>query len=603
VIGRAEEEARIEGLLDGARRGSSGALVIRGEPGIGKTALLDRAVSRAEGCTVIHIVGFESELKLPFAALQRVVLPLVDEMVELASPQRAALESAFGSASMTPPSLLMVGLAALSLMARAAVAKPVVCIVDDAQWIDQPSLASLGFVGRRLGEEGVVLLFGLRDGASPPAVLEGVPELRLSPLDVASAHQLLADRGLRDDTIARLVDETGGNPLALLELAKEPEPSTARWPARAPLTPRLEALFTHQADQLPQDAQTFLLLAAAEPGCDVETLLRAAGHLGLGVEATAPAEASGLVTLGATATFRHPLVRSAVYGAALEVDRRRAHEALASAFDERLEPDRRAWHRGVAAIAPDDAAADELERSAARARARGGYVSEGAALERAAALTADPQRRAHRLLAASVAAEATGDSLRVLDLLERAGPLLGDPLLAAQAQLIRGSALPELGRIAEVPKMLADAAGQLEDLDVRLSRNTWLEALKNAIAARDTMTGTTLEAVARGALAAPTVAPPTLVDLLLSPSPPGSSTVPCAPRPPCARSSTRWRRATTPGRPSAPRDLRRLRRPGAPGPRRLARARASARARRARRRVEVAARRPARPGRLRLGDR
>jgi hypothetical protein len=375
VIGRAEEEARVEGLLTRARGGSSGALIVRGEPGIGKTALLDHAVRMAEGCTVIRVVGVESELELPFAALHRVVLLLHDELAKLAAPQRAAIESAFGSESTTPPSLVMVGMATLSLMARAAVAKPLLCVVDDAQWIDQPSLASLGFVGRRLAAEGVVLLFGLRDGPSLPAVLEGVAELRLAPLDLTSAHELLADRGLRHDTVTRLVDETGGNPLALLELAMEPEPSTGRWPARAPLTPRLEALFTHQADQLPQDAQTFLLLAAAEPGCDVETLLRAAGHLGLGVEATAPAEASGLVTLGATATFRHPLVRSAVYGAALEVDRRRAHEALASAFDERLEPDRRAWHRGVAAIAPDDAAADELERSAARARARGGYVS------------------------------------------------------------------------------------------------------------------------------------------------------------------------------------------------------------------------------------
>jgi DNA-binding CsgD family transcriptional regulator/tetratricopeptide (TPR) repeat protein len=516
VIGRAEEEAQVERLVVRARGGSSGALVVRGEPGIGKTALLDYARSLAEECTVIHVVGVESELELPFAALNRVVLPLRDELAELPAAQRMALEWAFGTAPATPPSLLVVGLAALSLLARAAVFKPLVCIVDDAQWIDRPSLASLAFVARRLGEEGVVLLFGLRDGQSPRAVLEGIAELRLSRLDLASAHELLADRGLRHDAVRRLVDETGGNPLALLELAKEPEPSTDRWPARLPLTPRLEALFTHQAGLLPRDAQTFLLLAAAEPACDVETLLRAAGHLGLGSEATAAAQAAGLLALGATATFRHPLVRSAVYGAALEADRRRAHEALALAFDERSEPDRRAWHRAVAAIAPDDSAADELERSAARTRARGGYVSEGAALERAAALTADPQRRAHRLLAAAVAAEASGDSLRVLGLLDQAESLLKDPVLAAQAQLTRGSALPNLGRISEVPRMLADTARELEDLDVRLARNTWLEALKYAITAREEITGTTLEAVARGARAAPSAEHPTLIDLLLN---------------------------------------------------------------------------------------
>ncbi len=516
MIGRAEEEARVEGLLTRARGGASGALVVRGEPGIGKTALLDHAVRLAEGCTVVRVVGVESELELPFAALHRVVLPLYDEMAKLAAPHRAVIESAFGSESTTPPSMVAVGMATLSLLAQAAVAKPLLCIVDDAQWIDQLSLATLGFVGRRLGAEGVMLLFGLRDGPSLPAVLEGVAELRLGPLDLTSAQELLANRGLRHDTVTRLVDETGGNPLALLELAKEPEPSTGRWPPRAPLTPRLEALFMHQVGALPQEAQTFLLLAAAEPACDVETLLRAAGHLGLEVHATAPAEASGLLTLGPTATFRHPLVRSAVYGAALEADRRRAHDALARAFDERLEPDRRAWHRGVAAVAPDDAAADELERSALRARARGGYVSEGAALERAAALSSEPQRRAQRLLAAAVAAEATGDSLRVLDLLERAGPLLEDPLLAARAQLSRGSALPNLGRMSEVPSMLAGAARQLEGLDVRLARTTWLEALKYAITARDAITGTTLEAVARGALAAPSAGPPTLIDLLLS---------------------------------------------------------------------------------------
>jgi len=508
-------------LLNAVRRGESGALVLRGPAGIGKTALLDYASRLCEGCRVIRAGAVESEMELPFAALQQLCMPLLDGLETLPAPQRDALRTAFGLMSGPRPDRFLVGLAVLTLLSDAAEPRPLIWVVDDAQWLDCSSAQVLSFVARRLEAESVVVLFAERD-QDQPTELAGLPELALQRLSDADARELLASStpGRLDERVRqRMLDEAGGNPLALLEL-----PSGASSASLAggfavadslPLMSRVEASFRRRVDQLPEETQRLLLLAAAEPTGDPMLLWQAAAEVGLPIEAAAAAEAADLIAVGTRVTFRHPLLRSAIYRAASADRRRNAHRALAQATDTERDPDRRAWHRAHAALAPDEEVARELELSADRAQARGGVAAAAAFLQRAVALTVDPARRAERALAAaqaSLEAGAFDAALGVLATAE-AGPL--DECQRARLDLVRGR-IAAASSTGSAAAQLLKAARQLEPLDVDLARETYLHAWGTALAAGELSSAGTLREVSRAVRAAPPPAhEPRSTDLLL----------------------------------------------------------------------------------------
>ena len=518
--GRATERARLEQLLTAVRAGQSAALVLRGEAGIGKTALLDYAAERVEGCRVLRAVGVESEMELPFAALHQLCAPLLDGLERLPPPQRDALETAFGLSSGPRPDRFLVGLAVLSLLSDAAETQPLICLVDDAQWLDRSSAQVLSFVARRLEAESVLLLFAERD-EDVLEELAGLPELRLQGLSDADARELLASAniGPLDERVRdRIIAEARGNPLALLELPRGLSPPGLAGgfalPDELPLPSRIEASFRKRVEQLPTETQRLLLVAAAEPIGDPTLLWRAADELGIPTEAAAPAEADGLVEIGARVTFRHPLLRSAIYRAASPEERRAAHQALAAATDSKVDPDRRAWHRAHAAFAPDEDVAAELELSAARAQARGGLAAAAAFLERAADLTPEPGRRAQRALAAANAKRLAGlpDTALTLLATAAAGPL--DELDSAMLQRLRGQIALDLGRGGEAAPRLLEAANRLESLDAALARETHIEALWAASVAGRLGTGV-LDAAEAARAAPPAPEPPRATDLLV----------------------------------------------------------------------------------------
>src|SRR6266436_5404329 len=500
--GRTGECARLDELLAAARRGESDALVLRGEAGMGKTALLDYAAGQGEGCTVVRAVGVESEMELPFASLHQLCLPLLEGLAQLPPLQGDALRTAFGLGSSVRPDVFLVGLAVLTLLSDAAEGQPVICLVDDAQWLDRCSAQVLSFVARRLQAESVMALFAERD-QDQPTELAGLPELVLQRLSDADARELLAsstpgrfDEGVRQ----RIIDEARGNPLALLELPRGvSSASLAGGFAVAdslPLVSRVEASFRRRVDQLPEETQRLLLLGAAEPTGDPMLLWQAASVIGLPIEAAAPAEAADLIAVGTRVSFRHPLLRSAIYRAASADRRRNAHQALAGAIDAELDPDRRAWHRAHAALAPDEEVPLELELSADRAQARGGIAAAAAFLQRAVALTVDPARRAERALAAaqaSLEAGAFDAALGVLATAE-AGPL--DKLQRARVDLLRGR-IASASSFGIGAAQLLKAARQLEPLDVDLARETYLEAWGAATAAGELDSAGTLREVSR----------------------------------------------------------------------------------------------------------
>src|SRR6266566_1909428 len=407
--GRRQQCRAVDGLLADVRAGRSRALVVRGEPGIGKTALLGYAADTAQDFQLVRAEGVESEMELPFAALHQLCGGMLGRLGALPGPQRDALGVAFGLCSGRVPDRFLVGLAVLGLLSEVAADQPLLGLVDDGQWLDQASAQALAFVARRLDAESVALLFGTRDLAAAGA-LAGLPALPLEGLSDADAQAILAsvipgplDERVRD----RIIAESGGNPLALLEL---PRGVTAAELAGGfgvagvqPVAGRIEQSFLRRIAPLPDMTTLLLLLAAAEPVGDPALLWRAAGNLGIGVDAAALAEADGLLTVGARVIFRHPLVRSAIYRAAPAADRSRAHRALAEATDPGTDPDRRAWHRAQAALGPNEDIAAELERSAGRAQARGGFAAAAAFLDRATALTPEPARRGARALAAAQA--------------------------------------------------------------------------------------------------------------------------------------------------------------------------------------------------------
>jgi DNA-binding CsgD family transcriptional regulator len=475
---------------------------------MGKTALLDYASRSCEGCRVISAGGVESEMELPFAALHQLCMPLLDGLERLPVPQREALQTAFGLTSGQRPDRFLVGLAVLTLLSDTAEAQPLICVVDDAQWLDRSSAQVLSFVARRLQAESVLMLFGERD-QDQPTELAGLPELVLPRLSDADARELLASStpGRLDERVRqRIIDEARGNPLALLELPRGvSSASLAGGFAVAdslPLASRVEASFRRRVDRLPEETQRLLLLGAAEPTGDPMLLWQAAAVLGLTIEAAAPAEAADLIAVGTRVTFRHPLLRSAIYAAASADRRRDAHRALAEAIDAERDPDRRAWHRAHAALAPDEEVALELELSADRAQARGGIAAAAAFLQRAVALTVDPARRAERALAAAQASLEAGAFDAALGVLATAEAAPLDEFQRARVDLLRGRTA-SASTFGSAAAQLLKAARQLEPLDVDLARETYLDAWGTAMAAGELARAGTLREVSRAVRSAP----------------------------------------------------------------------------------------------------
>jgi DNA-binding CsgD family transcriptional regulator len=400
---RRSEREVLDRLVEAVRAGESRALVVRGDPGVGKTVLLDYMAGRERGCRVARAVGAQTEMELAFAGLHQLCAPMVGRAEHLPVPQREALRTAFGLSAGPPPDRFMVGLAVLSLLSEVAGERPLICLIDDGQWLDHASAQALGFVARRLAADPVGLVFAARE---PGPELAGLPELEVGGLRESDARTLLdsALTGPIDDRIRdRIVAETQGNPLALLELPRGLTPAELAGgfglPGAAPLSERIAESFRQQLEALPAQSRRLVLLAAAEPYGDLSLVWRAAGRLGIPVQAAAPAVDAGLVEFGSRVRFRHPLLRSASYRAASVAERQAVHGALAEATDAEAAPERRAWHRAHAAAGPDQEVAAELEHSAGRAQARGGLAAAAAFLERSVLLTADPPHPADLVLA------------------------------------------------------------------------------------------------------------------------------------------------------------------------------------------------------------
>ncbi len=505
-----------------ARAGQSQVLVLRGEAGVGKTALLEYLASRAAGCRIARAAGVESEMELAFAGLHQLASPFLDHVDRLPGPQRNALCTAFGLQEGNPPDRFLVGLAVLTLLAGAAEKQPLICLVDDAQWLDRVSARTLTFAARRLLADRVAMVFAVRE-SDDDFETAGLRELVIQGLGDSDARALLAsaipvrlDERVRD----RIIAETRGNPLALLEL---PRGLTAAGvaggferPDARPLASQIEQSFLRRIGSLPAATQRLLLAAAAEPVGDVHLLRRVAERLAIGADAATAAEAAGLIEFGTRVRFRHPLVRSAAYRAAGRVDRQEVHRALAEATDPESDPDRRAWHRAHAAVEPDETVAGELERSADRAKGRGGVAAAAAFLARATELTPDPDRRGERALAAAQAKFEAGAPEAADELLTAAerGPL--DELQRARLARLRAQIVFARRRGSDAPPLLLDAAKRLEPLDGGLARETYLEALGAAIfAGRLSGRHGVREAAEAARAAPPGVQPPRLTDVLL----------------------------------------------------------------------------------------
>jgi DNA-binding CsgD family transcriptional regulator len=508
LIGRSSECAALDQLAASVRAGHSRALVLRGEAGAGKSALLQYLAQHASGCSIARATGVESEMELAYAGLQQLCAPFLDRLEHLPAPQGSALATAFGLRDGAAPDRFLVGLAVLSLMSDVAEQRPLICVVDDAQWLDAASAQTMAFVARRLGAESVGLIFAMREPGGERH-LDGLPELTVAGLDDRAALELLGtvlagplDQRVRD----RIVAETRGNPLALLELPKGRTPAELAGgfglSGGPPVPGRIEQSFRERLAPLPSSTRLLLLVAAAEPTGDPVLVWRAAAALGIGPDAAQPAAAAGLVEVGAQVRFGHPLVRSAVYSASAPEERRRVHAALADATEANVDPDRRAWHRAQAAAGLDEDAADELERSAGRARRRGGMAAGAAFHERAAELTPDLRLRAQRALLAAQCKHLAGAPDAALRLLAmaQAGPL--DEHGRARAQLLHAQITFAMTRGRDAPPLLLEAARRLEPLDARLARETYLDAFAAALSADRLAKGGDTEEIAAAVLAA-----------------------------------------------------------------------------------------------------
>jgi DNA-binding CsgD family transcriptional regulator len=518
--GRQRECEVLDRLIEAVRREESQALVLRGEPGVGKTALLGYLAARASGCRVVRATGVQSEMELAFAGLHQLVAPMLDGVERLPAPQRDAVLTAFGMIAAPAPDRFLLGLAVLGLLADAAEEQPLICVVDDEQWLDRASAHTLAFVARRLDTESVALIFAAR---MPGEELDGLPELEVKGLGDADARGLLEsvlagqlDARIRD----RIVSEARGNPLALLELPRDTTPAELAGgfglPGAMSLSGRLEQRFGHQLDALPPETRRLLQVAVADPVGDPTLVWAAAKRLAITPDAAVPAIDAGLVEFGTRVRFRHPLVRSAAYGSASPRERQDVHRALAEVIDPTVEPDRHAWHRAQATPMPDEDVAAELEHAAGRAQTRGGLAAAAAFLERAATLTPDPEHRSRRRLAAARANRDAGALAGALVLLAEieAGPL--DERQRAEATHLRGQIAFDQRRGTDAAALLAAAAARMESVDAERARDVHAESLLAAMWADDLELPGGLRTAAQAALVAPPGPPaPRAVDVLV----------------------------------------------------------------------------------------
>jgi DNA-binding CsgD family transcriptional regulator len=521
-LGRAIERRGIDEVVARARDGRSGVLVIRGEPGIGKTALLRYAARQASGMRVTQVDGIQAEIEMPFSGIHRLCTPFLDGLAELPAPQRSALRVALGVSSGGLRDQFLVGVAVLNLLAAAATERPLLCLVDDAQWLDVTSLAVLGFVARRLVADAVAMVFALRQPTTTRA-LDGLPQLLVAGLDEPDARALLSravpgplDERVRD----RIIGETGGNPLALMELSRGMSPAERAGgfapEAAGDLSGQLTREYQRRVAELRESTQLLMLLAAAEPLGDAALLWRAADRFAIQPSELAPATEAGLLVVDDHVRFHHPLVRAAVYRGATSEDRRRAHSALAEASDPELAADGRAWHRALASAEPDEAVAADLERSAERAVRRGGLAAAAALLDRATVLTPDAPLQGRRALAAAEVSFQAGDFEATHRLLATAESGELDDFQRARAALLRGHAAAVSRYGNDAAALLLEAAGRLEPFDLSLARRAYLTAWSAAVTAHHLGGADILLAISRAIHALPPLsADPHPLDLVM----------------------------------------------------------------------------------------
>ncbi|GAA2332151.1 LuxR family transcriptional regulator [Streptomyces kunmingensis] len=522
--GRRQECDALDELVSEVEAGRSAVLVLRGDAGIGKSALLDHLTARAARHRVARGAGAESEMELPFAGLHQLCAPFLGRADSLPAPQRQALATAFGISAGPPPDRFLVGLAVLGLLTEVAAEQPLFCLVDDAQWLDRVSAQTLAFVARRMLAEPLALIFASREQRGHDE-FANLPELTLGGLDDSASRALVdatADGPMDPRIRDRVLAEARGNPLALLELPHshtQSEPADGLGlPGSGPVTGRIERSYLVRVRSLPAATQRLLLTAAAEPIGDVALLRRAAERLDLGLDAVGPAVTAGLLDVKALVRFRHPLLRSAIYRSAGLAELRETHRVLAEVTDPVLDPDRRAWHLARATVRPDEAIAAELESSAGRALARGGTAAAAAFLAHAAVLTPHPQHKATRALAAAQAKLRAGAPTAARDLLALARSGVLDELGQARADLVQARIAFASSRVDEALPLLLATARRLVPLDAGLARETFLDSLSAAVFAGRLASGTSAREVAVAAQRTPVPVggPPRAADLLLN---------------------------------------------------------------------------------------
>ena len=507
-MGRSVELRAITDLLDGARKGTSGVMVIDGEPGMGKTTLVTEAVRKAGGFRTLHVDGLRSERSYAFGALHRLLLPVIDRVGDLPAPQRLALETTFGMTMSDAPERFLVALATLTLLADVAAHDPLLCVIDDAQWLDGESAEIIGFVGRRLHAESIVMLLATRgEPAASPSALDRLPRLSLGGLAADDARTLLAAVAalpIEDDVATRIIGATSGSPLAIVELATrltaEELGGGLRLPLRLPVGALLEQHFLDQVRALPEATRNYLLIAAAEPSGDRGLLGLAAAALSLPPDAAEPAVRARILRIGDPVQFRHALIASAVYGAATGEERRAAHRALASVLDPATDREGRAWHLAASTSTPDEGIAAELSACAERVHDRRGFAAEAAFRARAAELTPDPATRAQRQLAAAHAHLVAGAPRTAAALLAAAEPALADELLRVDARRL-DAALHAYSVPGNVPSILLDAAHRLLPLDAGRAAEAFAEAVQASMVSCQLTAGTTAAEISKAALA------------------------------------------------------------------------------------------------------
>lgn len=514
MLGRAREQEVLDGLVDRARDGHGGSLVVSGDPGIGKTSLLDHAVAAAAGFRVTTATGVQAERELPFAGLQQVLRAVPDAADRLPEPQAQVIRVALGHAEHPVPRPFLLGMAVLGLLAEAARDRPVLVVVDDVHWLDASSVQVLGFAARRLERLPVAMVFAKRTSLDVDGV-DGIPVLAVGGLGEDDSRALLrsvAAGPLDDDVAARILDEAGGNPLMIREGAKAsavhgPDASLGPSIGPLPMASKLERAFSLRISRLPERSARVLLLAAADPTGDPRLVARAAAVIGGSIEDLAGVEAAGLVRVGQRLTFEHPLVRSAAYGRASAEELRRAHAALAEATDRQRDPDRRAWHQALGTFGPSESVAAALEQSAGRAGARGGFLAAAAFYERAMRVAESPATRVRCAVAGASALELAGAQPRALRVLEEARWDADDPIDRARLDVVRGRLLFTLERSERPVELLLSAAEALAGADPGASRETYLDALSAATLAASGEDGSGIRATAERTRAAPPTGP------------------------------------------------------------------------------------------------